>query len=81
MNLTRATLSGEGQAAVRDLFNNASPVRVELRFPHMGTASDWCLLHDNDELDPILDPLGPGTKVILGSVLDTKIGKGIEIDR
>jgi len=48
------------------------PVLVEVRFPNMGTASDWFLCEDAVALDAILDRLGPGVEVHLDSVWDLK---------
>ena len=55
---------------VSALFDQKPPVLVEVRFPHMGTSSDWHLCDDLDDLDPILDRLGPGAEVRLHSVWD-----------
>ncbi len=55
---------------VAELFRVKSPVLVEVRFPHMGTSSDWHLCDDLDDLDPILERLGPGAEVRLYSVWD-----------
>lgn len=52
------------------LFEEKSPILVEVRFPHMGTSSDWHLCDDLDDLDPILERLGPGAEVRLHSVWD-----------
>ena len=35
------------------LFEEKSPVLVEVRFPHMGTSSDWHLCDDLDDLDEL----------------------------
>jgi len=56
--------------AVERLFATKPPVLVEVRFPQMGTSSDWFLCEDRDELGPILDQLGPGVEVRLSSVWD-----------
>ena len=55
---------------VAELFRVKSPVLVEVRFPHMGTSSDWHLCKDLDDLDPIPEQVGPGAKVRLHSVWD-----------
>ena len=41
--------------AVARLFATKSPVLVEVRFPRMGTSSDWFLCEDRDELGPSLE--------------------------
>jgi hypothetical protein len=62
--------------AVARLFATKSPVLVEVRFPRMGTSSDWFLCEDRDELGPILDRLGPGVEVRLSSVWDIQDPSG-----
>ena len=58
--------------AVGKLFNEKPPVLVEVRFPKMGTSSDWFLCENAAALDAILDRLGPGVEVHLSSVWDLK---------
>jgi hypothetical protein len=64
------------RAAVTALFADKPPVLVEVRFPNMGTSSDWFLCEDEDDLGPILDRLGPGAEVHLQSVWDLKAARG-----
>ena len=52
------------------LFAEKPPVLVEVRFPNMGTSSDWFLCEDAAELDAVLDRLGPGAEVHFSSVWD-----------
>jgi hypothetical protein len=59
--------------AVGKLFDEKPPVLVEVRFPKMGTSSDWFLCETAAALDAILDRLGPGADVHLSSVWDLKI--------
>ncbi len=59
-------------AAVGKMFDEKPPVLVEVRFPRMGTASDWFLCENAAALEAILDRLGPGVEVHLGSVWDLK---------
>jgi hypothetical protein len=59
-------------AAVGKLFDEKAPVLVEVRFPKMGTSSDWFLCEDAAALGAILDRLGPGVEVHLSSVWDLK---------
>jgi len=61
---------GAMRERVACLFDEKSPVLVEVRFPHMGTSSDWHLCDEIDELHPILERLGPGAEVRLHSVSD-----------
>jgi hypothetical protein len=60
------------RAAVARLFAEKPPVLVEVRFPKMGTSSDWFLVEDEEELGPVLGRLGPGAEVHLSSVWDLK---------
>ena len=60
------------RAAISALFNDKSPVLVEVRFPKMGTSSDWFLCEEVADLDTILERLGPGVEVHLSSVWDLK---------
>ena len=53
---------------VGKLFDEKPPVLVEVRFPNMGTSSDWFLCESAAALDAILDRLGPGVEVHLSSV-------------
>ena len=45
------------RTAIAALFAEKPPVLVEVRFPHMGTSSDWFLCEDATDLDPIFDRL------------------------
>jgi hypothetical protein len=67
--------------AVGKLFDDKPPVLVEVRFPKMGTASDWFLCENAAALDAILDRLGPGVEVHLGSVWDMKNPTGAIVFR
>lgn len=61
---------GAIQPAVAALFETKSPVLVEVRFPQMGTSSDWHLCEEMDDLDPILERIGPGAELHFHSVWD-----------
>jgi hypothetical protein len=67
--------------AVRKLFDEKPPVLVEVRFPKMGTSSDWFLCENAAALNAILDRLGPGVEVHLSSVWDVKNVSGAVIFR
>jgi hypothetical protein len=58
--------------AVAALFTEKPPVLVEVRFPNMGTAPDWYLCEDENDLVPILDRLGSGVEIHLRSVWDLR---------
>jgi hypothetical protein len=62
--------------AVGNLFDEKPPVLVEVRFPKMGTSSDWFLCENAAALDAILDRLAPGAEVHLSSVWDLKNPSG-----
>ena len=64
---------------VGKLFDEKPPVLVEVRFPKMGTSSDWFLCEDAAALDVILDRLGPGAELHLNSVWDLKNPSGAVI--
>jgi hypothetical protein len=67
-------------AAIREqvaaLFRDRAPVLVEVRFPRMGTSSDWYLFESNDELDELRRRLGPGVELHLASVWDVQTQRG-----
>ena len=67
--------------AIGKLFDVKPPILVEVRFPKMGTASDWFLCENAAALDAILDRLGPGVEVHLGSVWDLKNPTGAIVFR
>lgn len=73
---TLLSASSEAKAAVASLFEKSPPVLVEVRFPHAGTSPDWHLCEEEDELEQILDRLGPGVEVYLNSVWDLNNPKG-----
>lgn len=62
--------STEARSAVVSLFDDSPPILVEVRFPEMGTSPDWYLCHEVDELERIMEKLGPGVEVHLDSVWD-----------
>jgi hypothetical protein len=59
-------------AAAEKLFDDKPPVLVEVRFPKMGTSSDWFLCEDMAALEEVLERLGAGVEVHLNSVWDLK---------
>ena len=67
--------------AVGKLFDEKPPVLVEVRFPKMGTSSDWFLCENAIALDAILRRLGPGVEVHLSSVWDLKKPSGTVVFR
>ena len=67
--------------AVGKLFDEKPPVLVEVRFPKMGTSSDWFLCEDAAALDAILERLGPGVEIHLSSVWDLKNPSGAVVFR
>ena len=66
---------------VGKVFEEKPPVLVEVRFPKMGTSSDWFLCENVATLDAILDRLGPGVEVHLSSVWDLKNPAGAVVFR
>jgi hypothetical protein len=58
------------RAALSRLFAEKPPVLVEVRFPNMGTSSDWFLCEDEEDFTVIFDRLAPGAEAHLHSVWD-----------
>jgi hypothetical protein len=73
--------TGPVVTAAGKLFDEKPPVLVEVRFPKMGTSSDWFLCENMAALDVILDRLGPGVEVHLNSVWDLKNPSGAVVIR
>lgn len=63
---------GAVRTALEKLFDAKPPILVEVRFPKMGTSSDWFLCEDVAALDAILNRLGLGAEIHLNSVWDLK---------
>lgn len=68
-------------AAAGKLFDDKPPVLVEVRFPKMGTSSDWFLCENMAALEDVLERLGPGAEVHLNSVWDLKNPSGAVVIR
>lgn len=68
--MTPSAVATRKSEAVAKLFDDKSPVLVEVRFPGLGTSPDWYLCREEAELEPILARLGPGAEVRLHSVWD-----------
>ncbi|MBY0513563.1 MAG: hypothetical protein K2P78_06585 [Gemmataceae bacterium] len=62
--------------AIRRLFAEKPPVLVEVRLSNAGTSPDWFLCQSKDDLEPILNRLGPGAVVRLSSVWDLRNANG-----
>jgi hypothetical protein len=56
--------------AVSRMFADKAPVLIEVRFPQMGTSSDWYLCEEENELEAIFERLTPGLELHLQSVWD-----------
>jgi len=67
--------------ALSELFDAKPPVLVEVRFPSMGTSSDWFLCEDERELSIVLDRLSPGTQIHLRSVWDLADRAAVVLNR
>ena len=59
-------------ADVSKLFDEKPPILVEVRFPKMGTSSDWFLCENITALEAVLERLSTGVEVHLSSVWDLK---------
>ena len=66
----------EPTAAISDLFENSPPVLVEVRFPRAATSPDWHLFEEEEQLDQLLQRLGPGAELHVSSVWDVRNAKG-----
>lgn len=62
--------------AVAKLLDDSPPVLIEIRFPNAATSPDWLLCDNEEQLDQILDRLGPGVELHISSVWDLKNTKG-----
>jgi hypothetical protein len=65
----------EAKSAIAALFADSPPVLVEVRFPNSGTSPDWYLCEEADQLEQILERLGPGVELHLNSVWALKTVK------
>jgi hypothetical protein len=67
-------------ASVREqlaaLFRERAPVLVEVRFPRMGTASDWHMFETEEEFEQLRRRLAPGVELHLASVWDLEMRRG-----
>jgi hypothetical protein len=66
----------ETKTAIAALFADSPPVLVEVRFPNSGTSPDWYLCEDEEQLEEILERLGPGVELHLNSVWALRNIKG-----
>ena len=64
------------RSAVTALFEQSPPVLVEVRFPNAATSPDWYLFEGEEELDALLERLGPQAELYLSSVWDLKNPRG-----
>ncbi len=67
--------STEAKAVISALFENP-PVLVEVRFPNSGTAPDWYLCEEEEQLGQILKHLGSSVELHINSVWNLKNVKG-----
>ena len=80
MSNTLNDLSSEREQ-ICDLFKKRSPVLVEVRFPKMGTSSDWYLIEDSDEFEAVWQKLTRGVEVHARSVWDVPMTTAISMVR
>ena len=76
MNRILQAANANERSAIAKLLDESPPVLVEVRFPHAATSSDWHLCEDEEQLDRMLDRLGPGAELHISSVWDLKNAKG-----
>lgn len=72
MSISITTLTETQRSELGRLFDEKSPILVEVRFPRMGTSPDWYLCDSLTDFDPIWDRLGSGVAVHLHRVWDLK---------
>jgi hypothetical protein len=75
-NRQRWSGSTESRAAVAQLFAQSPPILVEVRFPSAATPPNWYLLDDEEEMEKLLERLGPQADLYLSSVWDLKNPNG-----
>ena len=76
MNQVSSSALAEAKDAIAQLIQQKPPILVEIRFPNAATAPDWRLCEDEDQLDQVLERLGPGAELHISSVWDLKNVKG-----
>jgi len=76
MNQVSSSAIAEAKDAIVQLIQQKPPILVEIRFPKSGTSPDWRLCEDEDQLDQVLERLGPGAELHISSVWDLKNVKG-----
>jgi hypothetical protein len=80
MSTTSRSDTSAVRTAVAKLFDDKPPVLVEVRFPKMGTSSDWFLCEGQAALEAILERLAAGAEVHLSSVWDLKNPAGVHLE-
>lgn len=64
------------QEEVTTLFRDRAPVLVEVRFPHMGTSSDWYLFEELEEFQRLRHRLASGVEIHMASAWDVEMRRG-----
>lgn len=81
MSISIVSDAASTQMEIRRLFDEKPPVLAEVRFPKMGTASDWYLCEDAAAVEAILGRLSSGAEIHLSSVWDLKLTSGAIVIR
>jgi hypothetical protein len=76
MNQHLLAQSSEAKEKITSLFKNSPPLLVEVRFPKSGTSPDWYLCEEEEELETIIEAVGPGVELHVSSVWDLQNSKG-----
>src|SRR5687767_7462837 len=76
MGETTTDLSAAVREQLATLFRDRAPVLVEVRFPRMGTSSDWYLFETIEELDQLRRRLAAGVELYAASTWDIDMGRG-----
>lgn len=75
MDKTLDRVTGTREEAL-ELLESRGPLLVEVRFPRMGTSSDWFLLDSEEEFDALWQRLARGVELHLTSVWDVEARRG-----
>jgi hypothetical protein len=67
-----APMTETQRVSIAKLFEDKSPILVEVRFPRMGTSPDWHLCESASEVDSIWERVAPGVEIHLHSVWELK---------
>jgi hypothetical protein len=76
MGDTITELPANVREKVSALFRDRAPVLAEVRFPRMGTSSDWYLFEAEEDFEQLWRRLGTGVELHLASAWDVEMRRG-----